>query len=185
MEFPTALPTLKSGDVTLSPLTPSDTEMLFHLVVKNRMYLRTWLNWVDETHAIEHTTAFVQKSLQQHRDHTGLYYIIWIESVMVGIISFNRIDSHDKKAVAGYWIDEDHQGKGYTSTAFKLLIDFGINTLGLHRIEVHIAKENDASSAIPIKLGFQKEAVLREAEWLNDHFTDLEIYSILADEWGN
>lgn len=185
MEFPTALPTLKSGDITLSPLTLTDSETVFHLVVKNRMYLRTWLNWVDETNSVEHTSRFVQKALQQHQDHTGLYYVIWIENLMVGLISFNTIDDHDKKAVVGYWIDEEHQGKGHTTTALKLLVGFGFETLSLHRIEAHVAKENNASSAVPLKLGFQKEAVLREAEWLNDHFTDLELYSILASEWSS
>lgn len=183
MEFPSTLPTLKSGSITLSPLTVSDTEQLFHLVMKNRMHLRTWLNWVDETNAIEHTAKFVQNAIHQHQEQTGIYYIIWAENAMLGSISYNWIDKRNKKANLGYWIDEESQGKGYTSSACTLLIDYGFKTLGLHRVEIAVAKENTASSAIPLKLGFQKEAVLREAEWLNDHFTDQDLYATLSQDW--
>lgn len=185
IEFPTALPTLKSGGITLSPLTSSDTEQLFHLVVKNRMHLRTWLNWVDETNAVDHTEKFVQDALRQHQEQTGLYYLMWLDNEMIGSISFHWIDKRNKKAIMGYWMDEAHQGKGLTTTAATLLTDYGFKTLGLHRLEIAVAKDNNTSSAIPLKLGFQKEAVLREAEWLNDHFTDLELYSILVRDWEN
>lgn len=183
MNFPATLPTLKSGSIILSPLTIADVEPLFHLVTKNRMHLRTWLNWVDETNSMDQTSLYVQRALDQHKIHTGVYYTIWTDNVMVGIISLKRIDAHDKKTVIGYWIDEEHQGKGHTTNACRLLVDFSFKTLGLHRVEVHVAKDNNASSAIPIKLGFQKEAILREAEWLNDHFADMELYAILAQEW--
>lgn len=180
MAFPTAIPTLNENGVTLSPLTQSDSESLFHLVVKNRMHLRIWLNWVDETNAPEHTAEFVQKALLQHSQQTGLYFTIWAENKMLGLISFNWIDKRNKKAIIGYWIDEEHQGKGYTTTACRILIKYGFETLSLHRIEVAVAKGNEKSIAIPLKLGFTKEATLRDAEWINDHFTDLELYSILA-----
>ncbi|HVJ50737.1 hypothetical protein [Desulfitobacterium sp.] len=36
---------------------------------------------------------------------------------------------------------------------------------------------------IPERLGFVKEAMIREAEWLYDHFVDHAVYGVLAREW--
>ncbi|MDP3941650.1 MAG: GNAT family N-acetyltransferase [bacterium] len=183
MQYPAALPTFHEGEVTLSPLTTQDTEPVFKLVMKNRMYLRNWLNWVDQNNAIDQTEKFVRKSLQQHTDHTGMTYTIWTNNIMIGVISFNWIDGLNKKAQIGYWIDEEFQGKGFTTTACRVLVRFGFETLQLHRMELIIASGNDKSSAVAKRIGFQKEATLTQAEWLNDHFTDQEIYRLLADEW--
>lgn len=184
MQFSTTLPTLRAGNITLSPLTITDIEPLFRLVMKNRMHLRTWLNWVDQNNSIEQTTNFVQKALAKHNSHTGLDYTIWVQNTMIGIISYNYIDEMNKKAQIGYWIDEEHQGKGYMTNACRELVGFGLKTMQLHRIEITITVGNERSSAIAKKLGFKKEATLKESEWLGNHFTDQEIYRLLVDEWN-
>ena len=89
----------------------------------------------------------------------------------------------NKKAQIGYWIDEEMQGKGYTTTACRVMVRCGFEVLQLHRVELTIASGNDKSSAVAKKLGFQKEATLIQSEWLNDHFVDQEVYRVLIDEW--
>jgi ribosomal-protein-serine acetyltransferase len=39
------------------------------------------------------------------------------------------------------------------------------------------------SQAIPRKLGFQQEGVLRQSEKVNGKFLDLVLYSMLHHEW--
>ncbi|MEO6949604.1 MAG: GNAT family protein, partial [Ginsengibacter sp.] len=55
--------------------------------------------------------------------------------------------------------------------------------IGLNRIEIKAAVRNLKSQAIPIKLNFKKEGVLRQAEFVNNEFIDLFLYSILKEEW--
>jgi ribosomal-protein-serine acetyltransferase len=63
------------------------------------------------------------------------------------------------------------------------MIDEGFTRLHLNRIEIRAALENFKSQAIPERLGFKKEGLIRQGEFVNDHFVDLYVYSLLKEEW--
>ena len=67
--------------------------------------------------------------------------------------------------------------------ATKTLIDFAFNNLNLNRVQFSCAVDNKKSCAIPERLGFKKEGIARQAEWLYDHFVDWQQYSLLKDDW--
>jgi ribosomal-protein-serine acetyltransferase len=83
----------------------------------------------------------------------------------------------------GYWLAEDQQGNGVMTRACRALVSYGFDTLQLHRVEIRCATGNERSCAIPKRLGFEHEGILREAEWLYDHYVDLHLFSILAQQW--
>src|SRR3712207_6857835 len=51
-----------------------------------------------------------------------------------------------------------------------------------NRVSIACATENKKSCAIPERLGFRREGVQRQAEWLYDHFVDHVIYAALRSE---
>ena len=53
----------------------------------------------------------------------------------------------------------------------------------MHRVEIRCATGNTRSCAIPQRLGFTRECVLREAEWVNDRFLDLVVWSLLEQDY--
>jgi ribosomal-protein-serine acetyltransferase len=63
-------------------------------------------------------------------------------------------------------------------------INYAFTVLKLNRLVIYCASENLRSRAIPERLGFVHEGAAREAEWLYDHFVDLEIYSLLHRDWS-
>jgi len=63
------------------------------------------------------------------------------------------------------------------------MLDHAFGELRLNRVEVFCATDNVKSRAIPERLGFKQEDVIRQAEWLTDHYVDHAVYSILAEEW--
>jgi len=50
---------------------------------------------------------------------------------------------------------------------------------------IRVSVENRRSRAIPERLGFTQEGIIRHDEWLHERFTDTVIYGLLANEWEN
>jgi APA family basic amino acid/polyamine antiporter len=75
----------------------------------------------------------------------------------------------------GYWIDQSYANKGYTSRAVSMLTEFGLETLDLHRIEINLRPENDASKRVAEKCGYIFEGIrpryLHIAGAWRDHLT--------------
>lgn len=153
------------------------------LVDQNRAYLRKWLPWVDDSRSVEDSKAFIRSSLQQFAQNEGFQAGIWYRGKLVGGIGYHQLDWIDRKVEIGYWLSESHQGKGLMTKACRTLITYAFTQLGLNRVEIHCATENFRSCAIPKRLGFTQEGILRDAQWLYDHLEDLVIYGLLAREW--
>jgi ribosomal-protein-serine acetyltransferase len=55
--------------------------------------------------------------------------------------------------------------------------------LGLHRVTIHCGVENARSCAIPERLGFTREGITRDGEWVNDRWLDLVAWGMLEHDW--
>jgi ribosomal-protein-serine acetyltransferase len=170
-------------DAELRLLEMRHAEELFTLVDQNRFYLRQWLGWVDTNQSIADTRNFIRGGLQQFANSNGLQAGIWFQGTLAGVISHNYIDWHNSRTELGYWLGAPFQGRGLMTRACRALIDYSIDELRLNRVEILCAAGNTKSRAIPERLGFTQEGIFRQAEWLHDHFVDLVVYAMLADDW--
>ncbi len=153
------------------------------LVDQHRAYLRQWLPWVDNSRTVEDSRAFIRSSMAQFAQNEGFQAGIWYNAKFAGAIGYHGLNWFDRKVEIGYWLSESLQGKGVMTKACRMLITYAFTELGLNRVEIHCATENVRSCAIPKRLGFTQEGILREAQWLYDHYVDMVIYGLLAREW--
>ena len=65
----------------------------------------------------------------------------------------------------------------------KLLIDYGFNTLNLHRIQGGANIENLGACALMEKIGMKKEGVFRDYIFRNGQYYDAVMYSILYSDY--
>lgn len=171
-------------DLKLRILQLENAEELFELTEKNRSYLREWLSWLDENKTLEDTKKFIQGGLERFEKETGGEFGIWYKGQLAGCIGLPQLAKDHKKAAIGYWLGEKFQGRGIMTKVVAGLISFLFNELKLNRVEINCATGNKKSCAIPEKLGFTNEGIIRQPEWLYDHFVDWNKYSILASEWS-
>jgi ribosomal-protein-serine acetyltransferase len=165
-----------------SPST-DDAATLFALVDANRTYLRNWLPWLDGTRYESDTLAFIGRVVRDEEEGRVATRLIEHEGALCGTIGFHAIDALNRKCEMGYWLAENYQGRGIVTACVARMIRHAFEDRQLNRIAIHVAIGNAKSRAIPERLGFKPEGILREAGWRYDHFADLAVYSLLRSEW--
>ena len=171
-------------DTELRLLEERHAEELTNLIDRNREHLRAWLPWVDTTRTVEDLKNFIRGALKQFAQNKGFVAGIWHEDRLAGVIGYDPIDWENRSTELGYWLGEEYQGKGLVTAACRALVEHAFFELGLNRVVILCATENEKSCAVAERLGFQREGVRRQAAWLYDRFVDLVSYSALASEWS-
>jgi ribosomal-protein-serine acetyltransferase len=170
-------------DLVLKKLQQESAFVIFDVINRNRHYLRKWLPFVDNTWKVEDTDMFIKSILAATGPKRDMVYEIWFQDKFAGLIALKEVDRWNKKTELGYWLDPDLENKGIMTRCCIALIDCAFRKMGLNRIQVKVGIGNVSSSRIPEKLGFRFEGIERAGEKFPDHYTDLEIYSILRNEW--
>ena len=85
-------------------------------------------------------------------DGVKLSRVILVDGELAGRVTIGGIRWGAKRGGSiGYWIAEPFAGKGYTTRAVRLIIQYGLEQ-GLHRLEIAVRPENEASLALVRKL---------------------------------
>lgn len=170
-------------DIELRLLDNNHVEEMFKSTDSCRNHLRKWLPWVDGTKTSEDTKNFIEMTKKQFASGNGFQAGIWYKGEFSGVIGYHGIDWSNKSVSIGYWLDERYVGKGIMTKACRAFVDYAFNDLKLHRVEIRCAENNYKSRAIPERLGFTKEGLIRQSEWLYDHYVNHFVYGMLASEW--
>lgn len=158
---------------------------LYWLVDTNRLYLREWLPWVDSMTSPSSYHAIIPLWLKQFAENNGFNAGIRYKGQLVGSIGLHQIDWQNSQTSFGYYLAHHAQGKGIMSRAVKGLLNYCFFQLGLNRVEIRCGVGNYRSRAIPERLSFTQEGVIRDGENLYGKFHDLVIYSMLSKDWAN
>lgn len=83
----------------------------------------------------------------------------------------------------GYELGREHWRQGYMTEAFSVLLPYGYETMGLNRIEALVDPRNEASGQFLSHQGFTREGLLRQYQHTSTGYKDMDMYSLLYDEW--
>jgi RimJ/RimL family protein N-acetyltransferase len=169
-----------SEGASIRLLVPEDALVVFETVERNRERLRPWLGWVDRTLGPGDTLAFIDLTIAtQGREFA---YGIYVGDSFVGAIGLHTDPEH-RSAMIGYWIDEEHEGRGLVTKASRALTEVAFRDLGMHRVWLTADPTNTRSCAVAERLGLRLEGIRREDTYTDGRFRDTALYSVLEDEW--
>ncbi len=105
--------------------------------------------------------------------------------VHVGNISLQKIDRQNQSAEYAVIVgNRDYWGKGVAKEASLLLLRYGFETLGLHRIYCGTSAANVPMQRLASRLGFMQEGVRKEAMYKNGTFFDVIGYGLLKKDFS-
>ena len=157
---------------------------VFARVDAERDHIRPFLPWADLTRGVADVEAFITRSLRRFGEQNGWDAGIWLDGAYAGGIGAHYYDWLNRKTEIGYWLSREAVGRGIMTDCVRQVCRYLFDELGLHRIEIRCATENVRSRAIPERLGFTFEGVLRGANLLHGRYHDQALYSLLATDGG-
>jgi ribosomal-protein-serine acetyltransferase len=174
----------KIDDTTaLRLLSAEDAAELFAVTDSNRRHLRAWLPWVDGTLGEADSASFIEATIAQREAGRGPTFAILHDGAIVGVAGFKPLHRVSRVGEIGYWLAAEAQGRGTMTETCRFLVRYAFLTLDLNCVVIAAATGNQRSRAIPERLGFKFEGVLREREDLYGTFVDHAVYSQLRSEF--
>jgi len=101
----------------------------------------------------------------------------------VGEAVLNQWDPGNHSCNFRIMIGPAGRGRGLGTEATRLIVGYGFERLGLHRISLEVYAFNPRARRVYEKAGFRAEGVLRESLRYGDQWIDATVMSILAQEW--
>lgn len=90
-----------------------------------------------------------------------------------------------KRAELGYWLGVPYWGQGYATEAGRAVVKYGFEKCELNRIFAGHFKHNPASGRVLSKIGMKYEGYMRQNILKWGEFVDVEVYSILKQEFDS
>ncbi len=176
--------TLKvDDDILLRFSDPTEAEEMFAIVNAEREYLGEWLSWVEQTRKVDDTRKYLMDLVQWNLGGQQFGLTIYYKGKICGCIGFVSINKIDNNAEIGYWLSEKHQGKGIMTKACKRLLRYGFEKMDFNRIQIRVITSNAKSIAIPKRLGFMHEGIIRQSVLLYGVYHDAITFSLLKEEF--
>ncbi|MFL0248675.1 GNAT family N-acetyltransferase [Candidatus Clostridium stratigraminis] len=101
----------------------------------------------------------------------------------IGTINVVHMNDEIDMVHIGYCIGRRWWNKGITSEAFKGIIPFLIEDVGVKRIESRHDPRNSNSGKVMLNCGLQYEGTLRNADINNQGICDAAIYALLSEDY--
>jgi ribosomal-protein-serine acetyltransferase len=148
-----------------------------------RAYMLPWVPFaakvVDEDTAREHLQTFADRTA----DNGARIYGIWVDGQLKGGTIFRVWEPVMRMCEVGVWLAPAVTGRGLITRAVTHMIDWAVCVRGMHRVEWQASSANKPSLAVAQRLGMTRDGVLRQAIELDGDRHDVEVWSVLADEW--
>ncbi|WP_432666945.1 GNAT family protein [Wukongibacter baidiensis] len=101
----------------------------------------------------------------------------------VGAINLNSIDEKNGTFSIGMQIDRDHRGKGYGTSAMRIVLRYAFFERRLNKYYGHVLEGNIASAKMMKKLGCVNEGRRRQMIYSNGKYHDEILFGITKEEF--
>jgi len=172
-------------DLHLELLDLTHADRMYELGVKNKDEFIKWLPWVVETKSVEDTKEFIKGSLENFTKGKEINCNIFYKNELIGNIGLFGIEDKlkVKKGDIGYWLDSDFQGRGIVTKSVKKMLEIAFFKRDITRVTLKCATNNTNSCNVAKRVGFKFEGTLRGEAVVNGRVIDLNLFSILKDEF--
>ncbi|MGN0778625.1 MAG: GNAT family N-acetyltransferase [Aristaeellaceae bacterium] len=177
------MPKLVGRGVTLRPYRQEDAEQI--AAWANDPETTRYLSGIfDLPYTSRNAEDFVAHVMAGSPDKAAFIIADAETEQYLGQIDLMGIDRRNRSATLGIVIARsEHRGRGVGREAIRLICRYGFRTLGLNRIQLEVAADNLRGQRCYAACGFQLEGVRRQADWHDGAFRDMQMMSLLREDF--
>ncbi len=165
---------------------PADAPLLAEAVTASVEHLRPWMPWVqaepEELEAKVQRLRGFRANFDTDKDYVYAIFTPDEREAVGGTGLHPRVG--EGALEIGYWISIRHVGRGYATEAAAALTRVAFDVHAVERMEIRCDPRNEASAAVPRKLGYTHEATLRgNVRGVDGSRRDTMVWSLLRSEY--
>ncbi|MGH3350754.1 MAG: GNAT family N-acetyltransferase [Nocardioides sp.] len=103
-----------------------------------------------------------------------------VDGDLIGHVALWGAEGRNRCATFGIMIGPEHQSQRLGSEATQIMVNYGFNELGLHRIELMVNADNDRAIAAYRRAGFEREGLFRSKLFYGGRFHDQVFMAALS-----
>jgi RimJ/RimL family protein N-acetyltransferase len=132
--------------------------------------------------------AFLERWLGNYEDawldgtRAGFVIRAQDDKAVLGFAGIVDLHLEEREGEIGYALRPEARGRGAATRAVSLLTRWGLEDLGLERVELLIDVENTASERVAERCGYRLDGVLRSRHFKEGLRADVGIWSRLASD---
>lgn len=162
------LPELSHQNVLLRNAKPSDIDDRFQI---GRHHEFVHMCGGESLERPDYPPRSAWESWYENRKNAEYSWVIDVDGRCVGTAGFHQISKEDNSARYRIGIfDPALYGRGIGTAVTMLLLQYGFETMGLHRIDLKVLDYNHRAIRCYEKCGFQREGVLRESAYIEGKY---------------
>ena len=123
----------------------------------------------------------------QHERQSGNYACYAVVprgmTTAVGIFQLRSLDCGFTAAEWGFALGSEFWGTGIFAESARMVVDFAVDVIGLHRLEARAAVANGRGNGALRKIGAVQEGVLRRSFFRHGVHHDQVLWGIVAEDW--
>ncbi|MEU4680033.1 GNAT family protein [Micromonospora sp. NPDC023737] len=170
-------------DVELRPIEPWRAEEFLAHLDRAREHIAPWVGPSFVATDLESARAVLQRYADRRARDAGGIWGLWRHDTLVGGVMFVSFDVALGLCEVGCWLEPSAQGHGLVFRAVRHVVDWAVRERGIHRVEWRTKPDNVRSIALARRLGLRLDGTLREVYPGPSGRIDIQIWSVLADEW--
>lgn len=133
----------------------SDAASLSRAAAESYEHLRPWMEWAAaEPMSLKQRRAQITQWRSDWEQNRDALYGVFVNGEIAGGCGLHRRLAEDGLEI-GYWIHARLVRQGLATRAVALLTEAALALPGITHVEIHHDKANEASGAIPCRLGFE------------------------------
>ena len=144
--------------LTLRRYTRADAEQLAEVTTRNIAHLERYMEWIKfEPQTVEQRRAWIDDVNRQF--DAGEDYTLGIflrEGALVGGTGYHVLSDPDRLEI-GYWIDQDHEGRGLVTETAAALTWAALGVAGDTVVDITQSPTNTRSAAVAQRLGYERQ----------------------------